>query len=101
MTINILIKIRIILQICIALIVFIGAQNVPATSSGETQSLLEALSMASIIYILHHALWSEYIYNDIKNNGLNINYKTYQYVGLIVVSGMLFIVTNAYIGWYF
>ena len=97
MNIQLIIKIRNILLFLVSVIVFFGAQIRPATNSGETQSLFMALLMALILFFLHFALWSNYIYDNLRENGLNINYKLFQIIGFTVVSIMLYIVVNVYL----
>ena len=90
-------KIQIGIISLISLIVFFGAQVHPATSSGEKQSILSAFGMSSLAFFVYYMFVSDYMYNSLKENGLDINYKLFQIVGLFVVAFILYIVSNAYI----
>ena len=91
-----IIKFRNILLVIMGILFLIGAYTVPATSSGQTQSLFDSFIMSITLVGIHLLMWSDYIYNDIFENGFKINYKLYQYIGLVGVSIMLIIILNAY-----
>ena len=93
---EVVIKLRNIILMITGILLFVGAQIVPAASTGQTQSLLESFGMSSILIGIHLMLWSDYTYNDMIENGLKINYKLYQYIGLLAVLLMLIIILNAY-----
>ena len=90
-------KIRNIIIFLVSVIVFFGAQTVPATSSGETQSFLESLVMAIVMFFVQYMFSSDYMYNSLRENGLHINYNFFQIISLLVILFMLYIVTSAYI----
>lgn len=90
-------KIRNIIIFLVSIIVLWGAQTVPATSSGETQSFLESLGMAIIIFFFQYMFVSDYMYNSLRENGLRIDYNFFQIFSLLVILFLLYIVTNAYV----
>jgi len=90
-------KIRNVIIFLVSIIVFFGAQNVPASSSGETQSFLYSLAMSVIMFFVQYVFSSDYMYNSLQENGLYINYNFFQIISLLIILFMLYIVTSAYI----
>ena len=79
-----------------SIIIFIDAQIRPATISGETASSLSALTMALVVFFLQFMLTSDYIHNNLRENGLHVNYKLFQRIGLFLGLIFLYITANAY-----
>ena len=96
MSIKTIKTIRNIFIILIGLVMFLGSQVVPATKTGETATFLEAIFMAVIPMLLHFVLWSDYLYNNIRDSGGNIGYNPYQKIGLLIVVLTLSLVVTAY-----
>jgi len=86
-------KIRNIIIFLVSVIVFFGAQTVPATSSGETQSFLGSLVMAIVMFFVQYMFSSDYMYNSLKENGLYINY----ILNLIIIFDFILIFKYNYI----
>ncbi len=90
-------KIRNIIIFLVSIIVFFGAQIVPASNSGETQSFLWSLIMAIVMFFVQYLFASDYMYNSLRENGLQLNYDFFQKISLLIILFMLYIVTNAYV----
>ena len=90
-------KIKIVIIVITSIIVFIGAQIHPASISGEVQSIYEALAMALSIFLVQYMFISDYMFNSLQEHGLNIQYNHFQFVGLLVILFMLYVVSSAYI----
>ena len=89
-------KVRIILTYTYGVILFIGLQLVPAADTGEKATLVEALAMGLIMFILLYVLFSDWMYhNHLIDNGMKIKYDTYQKVGLATVVFCLSIFSGA------
>jgi len=84
-----------------AIVLFVGAQIVPATTTGEVATFFEAFIMGLVPIVLHFTMWSDWMHTKISNDGLKINYKLYQIIGLVVVLLNLMIVTTAYFQGYY
>ncbi len=89
-------KIRDSIIVAIGFIMFVGSQVVPATDTNETATFFEALLMGIIPMFLHFAMWSDYIYNEIREQDIKINYDSYQVVGLVIVIFTFLLVSTAY-----
>ncbi len=63
---------------------FLGMQFVTDVTGNEV-TLLEALVVAIIITGLNATLWSDWMYKKLSDDGLKINYKTYQIIGILVL----------------
>lgn len=91
-----IIKLRIIFILLTGFLFFIGSQVVPVDTTGVPMSFFEALGITVLLLALHFIMWSDYMHNKFAEDGLKINYKLYQIIGLTVVLGMLAIIVNTY-----
>jgi len=91
-----IIQLRNIFILIAGIIVFFGCQVVPSGKTNELHSLGEAFIMFLFITVPQYILWSEYVYGTILDEGINLNYKLYQYIGLIVAIGFFILMVNAY-----
>jgi len=97
MNIEIIIKLRYLFTILFGLIFFIGCQIVPVTGTNQAWTFSEAILGLFIFLFLYIFLFSDYMYYGIINEGIKINYKTYQLFGLIISILMFFLMLNVYI----
>jgi hypothetical protein len=79
------------------IIMFVGCQTLPATRTGEVSSLGEATLLFLLYSSMKLALWSEYTYETILDEGVNMSYRFYQKLGLIVSFLFLLFFANVYI----
>ena len=67
----------------LAAIIVIG-MNGTTDATGHRLSFLEAILLAIIIYILNTLMWSDWMYNYIRDEGAKISYIAYQKIGIFV-----------------
>lgn len=96
MQIKTIIHLRNFFIILASIIIFFGSQVVPATKTNEKASILEAFGMVALLAIPQYAMWSEYVYNTILDEGVLLNYKFYQSIGLLVAIGIFILMINVY-----
>jgi len=99
MSIKTIIQLRYIFMWLGSIVLFIGSQIV-INEEGVTSSFLEAIASASLIFFLQYALFSQTLYNSLVEEGAILNYKFYQFVGLIISIVFFIVITLAIKGSY-
>lgn len=82
MKIKMVIKLRNIFLVLGFLVLFIGGQIVP-NEAGVPYKLWEALLIAGFLFPPQYWLFSEDTHSILIENDIHIDYKTYQYIGLM------------------
>ena len=82
-----------------SIVIFIGSQVV-INSEGKTDSFFEALGASILIFFLQYAMFSQKLYNSLVDEGAILNYKVYQFIGLVVSIVFFIVITLAMKGSY-
>ncbi len=78
----------------LAAIIVIG-MNGTTDATGHRLSFLEAILLAIIIYILNALMWSDWMYNYIRDEGAKISYIAYQKIGIFVSIALAVVIFSA------
>ncbi len=64
---------------------FVGYRIKPPTGETEIVPLIDAFAIAGLYIVLQLLLWSDWLYwNHLIAKGAKINYKLFQYIGLVI-----------------
>jgi len=83
MSIKTIIQLRYFFLIITSIILFIGTQIV-TNEEGKMDSFFEAIASSLLIFFLQYSLFSQTLYDSLVDEGAMLNYKFYQFIGLIV-----------------
>ena len=98
MSIDTIKKIRTFLILYSGVFLFVGYRIKPPTGETEIVPLMDAFAIAGIGTILQLLLWSDWLYwNHLIDKGAKINYKFFQYTGLVITLFTTWIVHMAMI----
>ena len=78
----------------LAAIIVIG-MNGTTDATGHRLSFLEAILLAIIICILNAIMWSDWMYNYIRDEGAKISYIAYQKIGIFVSIALAVVIFSA------
>ena len=99
MSIKTIIQLKYFFILLSSIILFIGSQIV-INEEGNTSSFLEAVASALLIFFLQYAMFSQKLYDALVEEGAILNYKVYQFIGLIVSIVFFIVITLAIKGSY-
>ena len=95
MSIITIIQMRYFFTLLFGLSFFIGVQVVPSGESKEYWNFFEALLGSSSLVFTELYLFREATYQSLIDEGININYKFYQSIGLLFAIVSFIIITLA------